>query len=48
MCKFIPACVDMAMLLSSDKPDKALVDFVKEWSKDYDYDVRKRVGLDKP
>lgn len=31
-----------------DKPDKALVDFVKEWSKDYDYDVRKRVGLDKP
>jgi DnaJ-class molecular chaperone len=31
-----------------DKPDKALVDFIKEWSKDYDYDVRKRVGLDKP
>ncbi|MDF1747399.1 MAG: DnaJ C-terminal domain-containing protein [Alphaproteobacteria bacterium] len=31
-----------------DKPDKALVDFVKEWSKDYDYDVRKRVGLDRP
>jgi DnaJ-class molecular chaperone len=31
-----------------DKPDKALVDFVKEWSKDYDYDVRKRAGLDRP
>ncbi|MEC9268095.1 MAG: J domain-containing protein [Alphaproteobacteria bacterium] len=31
-----------------DKPDKALVDFVKEWSKDFDYDVRKRAGLDKP
>ena len=31
-----------------DKPDKALVDFVKDWSKDYDYEVRKRAGLDKP
>lgn len=31
-----------------DKPDKALVDFVKEWSKDYDYEVRKRAGLDRP
>ena len=30
-----------------DKPDKDLVDFVKTWSKDYDYDVRKRAGLDK-
>ena len=29
-----------------DKPDQALVDFVTEWSKDYDYDVRKRAGLD--
>lgn len=31
-----------------DKPDKDLVEFVEEWSKDYDYDVRKRAGLDKP
>ena len=31
-----------------DKPDKELVDFVKQWSKDYDYDVRGRAGLDKP
>ncbi|MEQ8603476.1 MAG: J domain-containing protein [Marivibrio sp.] len=31
-----------------DKPDKDLVDFVKDWSKDFDYDVRKRSGLDKP
>lgn len=30
-----------------DKPDKDLVDFVKDWSKDFDYDVRKRAGLDK-
>ncbi len=30
-----------------DKPDKDLVDFVKEWSRDYDYDVRNRAGLDK-
>lgn len=29
-----------------EKPDKALVDFVKSWSKDYDYDVRKRFGID--
>lgn len=31
-----------------DKPDKDLVDFIKDWSKDYDYDVRKRAGLDRP
>ena len=31
-----------------DKPDRELVDFVKEWSKDFDYDVRNRAGLDKP
>ncbi len=36
------------MVVLPDKPDKDLVDFVKEWSKDYDYDVRKRAGLDKP
>lgn len=35
-------------VLLPDKPDKDLVDFVKDWSKDYDYDVRKRAGLDKP
>lgn len=29
-----------------EKPDKDLVDFVKSWSKDYDYDVRKKFGLD--
>lgn len=31
-----------------EKPDKELIDFVKEWSKDFDYDVRNRAGLDKP
>lgn len=31
-----------------DKPDKELVDFIKAWSKDFDYDVRKRAGLDNP
>lgn len=36
------------MVVLPDKPDKELVDFVKEWSKDFDYDVRKRAGLDKP
>lgn len=30
-----------------DKPDRDLIDFVKEWSKDFDYDTRKRAGLDK-
>lgn len=28
-------------------PDKDLVEFIKEWSKDYDYDVRKKAGFDK-
>ncbi|WP_115935940.1 DnaJ C-terminal domain-containing protein [Aestuariispira insulae] len=26
-----------------EKPDKQLVDFIREWSSDYDYDVRKRL-----
>lgn len=29
-----------------EKPDKELVEFVKSWSKDYDYDVRKKLGMD--
>ncbi|MDJ0686300.1 MAG: DnaJ C-terminal domain-containing protein [Alphaproteobacteria bacterium] len=29
-----------------DKPDADLRAFVKKWSQDYDYDVRKRLGLD--
>lgn len=36
------------IVMLPDKPDKALVDFVQEWAKDYDYDVRKRAGLDRP
>ncbi len=35
------------IVMLPDKPDKDLVEFVKTWSKDYDYDVRKRVGLDR-
>lgn len=31
-----------------EKPDKELIDFVKDWSKDFDYDVRNRAGLDRP
>lgn len=31
-----------------ENPDKKLVDFVKEWSKDFDHDVRKRAGFDRP
>ena len=28
-----------------DKPDRELVEFVKEWSKDFDYDVEtRRIG----
>lgn len=29
-----------------EKPDHELVAFVKEWSKDFDYDVRKKAGLE--
>ncbi len=35
-------------IMLPDKADKDLVDFVKEWSKDYDYDVRRRAGFDNP
>ncbi|MDX1738367.1 MAG: DnaJ C-terminal domain-containing protein, partial [Alphaproteobacteria bacterium] len=29
-----------------EKPDKALQDFIEGWSKDFDYDVRKKAGLE--
>lgn len=30
-----------------DKPDEELIRFVRRWSQEYDYDVRRRAGLDK-
>lgn len=28
-----------------EKPDPELIDFIKKWSKDFDYDVRRKIGL---
>lgn len=36
------------MVMLPDKPDKDLKKFIEKWSKDFDYDVRNRAGLDKP
>ena len=36
------------IVMLPDKPDKALIDFVHEWARHHDYDIRKRAGLDKP